>query len=70
MQIDNGNDIDVVMPIYNLIEYSYSYCETLWQYYRDEPSLNNAGVVNNFPGNSASFKLKQKITGETGVDVT
>ena len=45
MQIDNGNDIDVVMPIYNLIEYSYSYCETLWQYYRDEPSLNNAGVV-------------------------
>ena len=58
------------MPIYNLIEYSDNYYETLWQYYRDEPSLNNAGFVNNFPGNSASFKFKQKITSETAVDVT
>ena len=24
-QIDNAKDIDVVMPMYNLIEYSYSY---------------------------------------------
>ena len=37
-QIDNAKDIDKVMPMYNLIEYSYNYCEiygTLWQYYRD-----------------------------------
>ena len=34
-QIDNAKDIDVVMPIYNLIEYSDNYwktSETLWQY--------------------------------------
>ena len=37
-QIDNAKDIDVVMPLHNLIEYSNNYSETsesLWQYYRD-----------------------------------
>ena len=36
-QIDNAKDIDTVMPIYNLIEYSNNYSKTsgtLWQYYR------------------------------------
>ena len=39
-QIDNAKDIDIVMPMYNLIEYSDNYAETsgsLWQYFRDEP---------------------------------
>ena len=48
---------------YNLIEYSDTYSKTsesLWQYYRDEPALDN----NN--SNSISFKLKQQITGQTG----
>ena len=34
-QIDNAKDIDVVMLIYNLIEYSDNYLKTsgsLWQY--------------------------------------
>ena len=34
-QIDNCKDIDVVMPMYNLIEYSNNYAKTsgsLWQY--------------------------------------
>ena len=62
-QIDNANDIDV--------EYSNNYSKTsgsLWQYYRYEPALNNAGALVDFPGNSASFKFKQKITGSTGND--
>ena len=36
-QIDNAKDIDIVMPMYNLIEYSDNYAKTagiLWQYYR------------------------------------
>ena len=73
IQIDNAKDIDVVMPMYDLIEYSDNYSKTsgsLWQYYRDEQSLNDAGVINNFLDNSASFKFKQKITGETGADGT
>ena len=72
-QIGNARDSDVVMPTYNLIEYSNNYSETsesLWQYYRDEPALNDAGELDNFPGNSVSFKSKQKITGSAGNDGT
>ena len=61
-QIDNAKDIDVVMLMYNLMEYSDNYSKTsgsLWKYYRDEPALNSC-VIANFPCNSASFKFKQK----------
>ena len=59
-QVDNAKDIDIVMPMYNLIEYSDNYAKTsgnLWKYYRDEPNDNLA--------NSESFKFKVKITGKT-----
>ena len=59
-QIDNCKDIDIVMLMYNLIEYSDNYAKTsgrLWQYYRDEPNDNL--------GDSESFKSKIKITGKT-----
>ena len=71
--IDNDKDIDVVMSMYTLIDYSNNYSKTsgsLWQYYRDEPAFTNAGTLNDFPGNSASFKFKQKVTGSTGNDGT
>ena len=58
--IDNAQDIDIVMPMYNLTEYSDNYSKTsgrLWQYYRDEPNDNLA--------DSKSFKSKVKITGST-----
>ena len=61
-KIDNKKNIDVVMMMYNLIEYNDNYSKisgSLWQYYRDEQSLNDDTVINNFPGNSASFKFKQ-----------
>ena len=62
-QVDNAKDIDIVMPMYNLIEYSDNYSKTsgsLWQYYRDEP--------NNVLSNSESFKFKVRITGKTPND--
>ena len=40
----------------------------MWQYYRDEPSLNNDDDIVGFTGtnhNSNSFKIKQQITGQT-----
>ena len=58
--IDNAHDIDIIMPMYNLIEYSDNYSKTsrsLWQYYKDDPNDNLA--------NSKSFKSKVKITGKT-----
>ena len=42
--IDNAEDLDIVMPMYNLIEYSKHYSKTtrnLWNYYRDNPSSCN-----------------------------
>ena len=41
VKIDNAEDLDVVMPMYNLLEYSQNYRKTkcnLWNYYRVEPS--------------------------------
>ena len=61
-QIDNAKDIDIVMPMYNLIEYSDNYTKTtgsLWQYFRDEP------VADDDTEDSESFKSKTKITGKT-----
>ena len=61
--IDNAHDIDIVMPMYNLIEYSDNYSKTsgsLWQYYKDDPNDNLTG--------SKSFKCKVKITGKTHAD--
>ena len=61
------------MPVYNLIEYSDNYSKTsgiLWQYCKDEPAINATdGNIVNFNANNAttdSFKIKEKITGQTG----
>ena len=58
-EIDNAKDIDIVMPMHKLIEYSDNYSKTsgsLWQYYKDEP--------NDSIADSESFKSKVKITGK------
>ena len=37
--VENAEDLDIVMPMYNLLEYSKNYSKTsasLWNYYRDE----------------------------------
>ena len=74
-QIDDAPDINTVMPMYNLIEYSDPYLKasrSLWQYNRDEPALNSNSEVIHFPANnnnSASLKFKQKITGQKGSSV-
>ena len=47
IKTDNAEDLDVVMPMCNLLEYSKNYKKTtgsLWNYYRDEP---NSGTDNN-----------------------
>ena len=38
VKVDNAEDLDVVMPMYNSLEYSKNYKKTtgsLWNYYRD-----------------------------------
>ena len=64
------------MHVYNLIEYNDTYSKisgNLYQYYRDEPTLNDNGNVSDFSNdiyNSISSKFKQKITEQTGNDGT
>ena len=59
IKIDNAEDLDVVMPMYNLLEYSKNYRKTtgsLWNYYRHEPS-------NPLSSDSESFKYKTSTQG-------
>ena len=70
-QIDYAKDIDIVMPMYNLIEYSDNYAKTtgrLWQYSKDIPARNDNNEITVFPRNNLtdSFNFKIKFTGQTG----
>ena len=69
-QIDNVEYTDIVMRMYNLIEYSNNYSKTpggLWQYCKEIPAVNNNGNIVDFNGANAtdSFNFKTKITGQT-----
>ena len=70
-QVDNAKDINIIMPMYNLIEYSNNYAKTsgsLWQYCLDIPAVNNNNeIVNDL---NDSFNLKAKITSQNGDDGT
>ena len=68
--IEDADDLDIVMPMYNLLASSKNYRITIgsfYNYYRDELSddpdndnLDNIKLVN-----SNAFKYKNKITGNT-----
>ena len=74
--IEDADDLDIVMPMYNLLEYSKNYRKTigsLYNYYRDE--LNDDADNNNFANNnvvsSNTFNYNHKIIGNTyNVDST
>ena len=68
--IEDANDLDIAIPMYNLLEYSKNYRKTIgssYNYYRDE--LSDAADDNNLYNikvvNSNTFKYKNKITGNT-----
>ena len=63
--IDTPENLDIVMPMYNLIEYSDNYQDssaTLYQYKRDEPPEANA-IDDLTVDNSNSFKYKASLLG-------
>ena len=68
--IDNAEDLDVVISMYNLLEYSKNYRKTtgsLWNYYRDELNSGIGGENNNINyiiKDSKSFDYKTSITGK------
>ena len=67
VKIDNAEDLDVVMPMYNLLEYSKNYRKTtgsLWNYYRDEPNSDrDDNEIKYSIINSKSFDYKANFIG-------
>ena len=64
--IEDADDLDIVMPMYNLLEYSKNYRKTigsLYNYYRDE--LGGNANNNDNTVNSDTFRYKNKITANT-----
>ena len=69
-QIDNAKDIDAVIPMYNLIEYSDIYSNisgTLRQYFSDKQTVspNDAIIDFNAANITDVFSFNEKITGQT-----
>ena len=65
--IDNAEDLDIVMHMYNLIEYSKNYSKTtgsFWNYYRDEPNSGTNNNLNYSVKDSKFFDHKTSITGK------
>ena len=64
--IDDAENIDLALPIFNLIGYSSNYSKTtgtLWFYSKDETSNFNHNIANS--NNFKSFKYKSKLLGNT-----
>ena len=77
--VENAEDLDIVMPMYNLLDYSKNYEKTsgsLFNYYRDEPKEHTKGAGNNAINisirSSKSFDYKTEIIGslDDGADET
>ena len=71
LNVDDAKDIDIVMPMYNLIEYSDKYSKisgNLWQYSKDITAVDNNNAIVNFTNNNLtdSFNFKVKMTCQTG----
>ena len=64
--VDTAENLDIVMPMYNLIEYSDNYQDssaTLYQHKRDEPPEGDP-IPNLAVDNSSSFKYKVELLGD------
>ena len=60
-QIDNAKNIDIVMPMYNLMEYNDNYSKSsrsLWQYCKDIPAVDNNNSIVNVNGANDHLILK------------
>ena len=68
--VDTAENLDITMPMYNLIDYSDNYQDssaTLYQYKQDEPPEADA-VADLTVNNSSSFKYKVSLLGNPVLD--
>ena len=65
---ETAENLDIIMPMYNLIEYSDNYSDSsgsLYQFKRDESSMNgDKSPLNVAIDNSTSFKYKTSLLGK------
>ena len=70
--VETAENLDIIMFMYNLIEYSDNYADSfgsLYQFKRDESPMNDAGnFLNVALDNSASFKCKANLLGKATDD--
>ena len=60
IEVDHAKDIDIVMPMYNLIKYSDNYLKTsgsLWQYCKDIPAVNINNAIVEFTDKNINDSL-------------
>ena len=66
--VETAENLDIIMPMYNLVEYSDNYADSsgiLYQFKRNEFPINDAGNPNNAAvDNSTSFKYKASLLGK------
>ena len=69
--IETAENLDILMPLYNLIKYSDNYADSsgsLYQFKRDESSTNHGNPLNVALDNSTSFKYKASLLGKADDD--
>ena len=62
--VDNADNLDIVMSMYNLIEYSDNYSDTsrsLWHFKSDEQNMNDGNHANVTTADLSSFKYKSSF---------
>ena len=59
--VEKAEDLDIVMPMYNLLEYSDNYQDSTGSFYHDGPPDDNADVANN----TTSLVYKSKLISGT-----
>ena len=63
-QVDNTDNLDIIMTMDNLIEYSDNYLDTsgsLWEFNRDKQNMNDGNPANFTTADSSSFKYKSSF---------
>ena len=70
--VETAENLDIIMNMYNLIEYSHNYADSsgsLWKYKRDDQNMNNGNPANVTTNNSSYFKYKSRRTVVAGAGI-
>ena len=62
VQMGNSKDLVIVMPMYNLLEYSPAYSNSLWQYCKDIPAVDKNNAIVDFTDNTLIYSFNFKVS--------